>query len=96
MNIGLLLLMFFILGIITCGAFFMLSKAKRRYDFKVPALILITIGLILLLFAIAWSISSLIEYENQAAGVGMLIFGGSGLVCCSLAAKFIDKNPKEL
>ncbi|QZT38795.1 hypothetical protein K5X82_07805 [Halosquirtibacter xylanolyticus] len=92
MNIDLLLLVFFILGFLSCLGIIQILKFKSKYQFKLPALLLIFGGLSLLVFAIAWAVSSLIEYENQAAGVGMLIFGGSALICFSIATKFMTKK----
>ncbi len=92
MNIDLLLLLFFLLGMSTMGLVMLLFKMKHKYTFRLPARILISLGLMLLIFSVAWSVSSLIEFENQAAGIGLLFFGGSALLCFSAAVRFISKK----
>lgn len=98
MNIDLLLLLFFILGATAACGVFWLMKLKQKYTFTLGAWFFISSGLMILLFALAWAISSLIEFENQAAGMGLLIFGGSSLICFSIAARLIiqKSNAKQL
>ncbi|SHE71674.1 hypothetical protein SAMN05444274_102187 [Mariniphaga anaerophila] len=88
--------MFFLLGFLSCLAVIQILKLKKKYTFKLPARLLIVVGICLLVFAVAWTISSLIEFENQAAGVGMLFFGGSSLVCFSIATRFTTKKTGEV
>lgn len=92
MNIDLLLLLFLILGMLTAGGIFLVNKLRKRYLFTIPVWIFLSMGLIFLIFSIAWAISSLVEYEPQAAGMGLLIFGGIALIFFSLAARFSKKR----
>jgi len=43
-------------------------------------------------FALAWAISSIIEGENQAAGMGLLIFGGLSLIIFGLTQRKITRD----
>ena len=94
MNIDILLLLFFLLGMLTAGGIMLIVKLKDKYNFTIAVWILIISGLLLLVFSIAWATSSVIEYENQAAGLGLLIFGGMSLILFSITAKIVKK--KEL
>jgi ABC-type transport system involved in multi-copper enzyme maturation permease subunit len=92
MNINILLLLFFLLGMLTAGGIVLLIKLKNKYAFTVLGWIFTISGLLSLVFSIAWAISSVIEYENQAAGLGLLIFGGLSLVFFSIATKLVKKK----
>ena len=50
------------------------------------------IGLFLSFFSIAWLVTSIIEGESQAAGLGFLIFGGLAFIILALTRKKIIKN----
>jgi len=55
----------------------------------------IVLGVFVLLFAIAWSISSIAEGENQAAGMGLIFFGGLTLIIFAITRrKILKDNPK--
>ncbi len=95
MNLDLLLLLFFILGALTSIGVYEILKLKNKYVIYWYNWLLLASGLSLLVFSIAWAISSVIEFENQAAGVGLLIFGGMALVCFSIATKLISKKGNE-
>lgn len=46
----------------------------------------------LALFSLAWAISSIEEGESQAAGMGLLLIGGSALVVFALTRKQVLKD----
>lgn len=46
----------------------------------------------LVIFAIAWAYASVIEHEPQAAFVGLLVFGGTGLIFAIIAYRLINKK----
>lgn len=52
----------------------------------------IIIAALLALFTIAWSITSIIEGETQAAGMGLLIFGILTFVAIALTRKRIIRD----
>lgn len=53
-------------------------------------------GIILGLFCVAWAISSIIEGENQSAGMGILIFGSVSLIILSLTRRSYVKNIQKV
>lgn len=52
----------------------------------------IVVDVILLFFTIGWCVSSIIEGENQAAGMGLLFFGGFTLVVFALTRRLVKKS----
>jgi len=42
-------------------------------------------------FAFMWSISSIVEGENQAAGMGLIFFGGAALISFALTRRTLIK-----
>jgi hypothetical protein len=52
----------------------------------------IIISTILGFFTIAWIVSSIIEGENRAAGMGLLIFGGMTFIAIGLTQRKIRRD----
>ena len=85
-------ILFFVLGalsVMLCGG---LLRSRKKYDLKCPAMILGGCGALLLLFCIAWSASSILEGEPQAANLGILVFGTPVLLIFGAMRRMIKKN----
>jgi hypothetical protein len=52
----------------------------------------VTVSILLSMLALAWAYASLVEHEIQAAWVGLLIFGGLGIVFAFLARRFVQEG----
>ena len=50
------------------------------------------ITLLAFLFTVAWSVSSVIEGEAQAAGAGLLFFGGGTLLLFAVTHRLIKRS----
>jgi len=50
------------------------------------------ITLLAFLFTVAWSVSSVIEGEAQAAGAGLLFFGGGTLLLFAVTRRLIKRS----
>ncbi len=91
-------LLWFILG--ACLIFIILILknwiSKNKIKLSWLSWVGIVISTILAFFTIAWSVTSIIEGENQAAGMGLLIFGGLTFIVIGLTQKKIkrDIHPK--
>jgi hypothetical protein len=48
-----------------------------------------------ILFCVAWSAASVLEGEPRAASMGLITFGGAGLVILTLTARFLIKPRVE-
>lgn len=84
-------LLWFILG--TCLVFIIWIFKNWILKNKIKLSWLSWVGIvtstILAFFTTAWSVSCIIEGENQAAGMGLLIFGGLTLIVIGLTHKKI-------
>lgn len=57
---------------------------------------LAVITIIMSIFTLAWSVASINENEMQAAGMGLLIFGGATGILAILTKKVISKNSQKV
>ncbi|MBR8537528.1 hypothetical protein KDU71_18305 [Carboxylicivirga sediminis] len=85
-------LLFFILGFISCLAMLGLISLnmKSRLDWKKGSII--GLGAFLLLFCIAWSVSSVLEGEPRAASMGIVVFGMPALILLTLGLRMALKK----
>ena len=91
-------LLWFILG--ACLIFIILILknwiSKNKIKLSWLSWVGIIISTIFAFFTIAWSVSCIVEGESQAAGMGLLIFGGLTFIVIGLTQKKIkrDIHPK--
>jgi multisubunit Na+/H+ antiporter MnhG subunit len=82
-------ILFFVLGalsvLLACGV----VRLKRRFSLSLGATALAGLGAFLIVFCVAWSASSIIEGEPQAANMGILIFGVPILVTFGVLRRLI-------
>lgn len=84
-------LMWFIIGILTSLAgfgYYKLWKSGATWKAFLPG----TIGALLFLFGIAWSVSSAIEQEPQSAAMGLVFFSIPGLLLVLLGYRLYIKG----
>jgi hypothetical protein len=95
-------LLYFLLGVLVVILIWALhswiSRQKVRLNWLSWAGIIITS--MLAFFTFAWSFSCILESEFQAAGMGLVFFGGAALIAFGLTRRKIlrdrrnDKRPK--
>jgi hypothetical protein len=73
-------LMWFVLGLIVGLSVLAGLELHKRFDLDWRAWSGLLAGEGLLLFCIAWSTASIAEGVTRAASMGLLLFGGPGLV----------------
>lgn len=85
-------ILFFILGagliLLAQGLIFL----KKMYNLDWKGMILGGLGTVLALFTVAWSVSSILEGEPQAASMGLLIFGAPVLVIFGFFKRVFAKS----
>ena len=85
----------YLLGLLTTGSALFLwhfSKQYRLNWFSWSGLIL---GIVLILFSMAWAVGSVLEGVPRAASMGLLLFGLSGTIILTLAFRYtLTKRPK--
>ena len=85
------------LGLLTTGSSIFLWHFSKRYQFNWLSWSGLTLGIVLILFSIAWSVGSVLEGVPRAASMGLLLFGLSGIVILTLAFRYtLTKRPKVL
>ena len=84
-------MLFFVLGAMTVLLIFGLIRMKKTYTMDWKALTLAIIGIFLAVFCTAWSVSSVLEDEPQAAVMGFLLFGLPVLVIFGIFRRLITK-----
>lgn len=72
--------MWFILGGLTVGALWGLGYSNSKKKFTKLQLSGFGLSIMIAIFAVAWSISSIAENESQAAAMGIMIFGGIAVI----------------
>ena len=69
-------------------------NGRREKKFSLLSWAVLLVTLFHSLFTIAWVVSSMIENEPQAAGMGLLIFGAISLVLVALTRRLIKRDAK--
>ncbi len=88
-------LMWFVLGLIVGLSALGGLELHKRFDLDWRAWSGLLLGEALLLFCIAWSTASMAEGVPRAASMGLLLFGGPGLVVLVLTWRlFLQKAQK--
>jgi hypothetical protein len=87
--------MWFTVGLITGLSVFAAVELSRRYELSWLGWAGLALGEFLILFCIAWSTASIFEGVPRAASMGLLMFGGAGLVVLVLTWRLVvQKAPK--
>jgi hypothetical protein len=90
-------LTWYFLGLLTTGSTIFLWHISKRYQLNWLAWSGLSMGIVLILFSIAWAVGSVLEGVPRAASMGLLLFGFSGIVILTLAFRYtLTKRPKML
>ncbi len=82
-------LMWLTVGLITGLSVFAGVELNKRYDISWLGWSGLALGEFLILFCIAWSTASIFEGVPRSASMGLLMFGGAGLVTLILTWRFV-------
>ena len=85
-------ILFFALGVISTLMVLSIRNWNKQYHFKKREWPVIILGFFMLLFCIAWSVSSVLEGEPRAASMGMLVFGLPALILLALSRRLVLKK----
>ena len=88
-------ILFFWLGAISALMIMGLVYLRKTYILKWHSMSLSILGIILTVFTIAWSVSSILEGEPQAANMGMLFFGLPVLIIFGITRRLVIKDTKQ-
>ena len=85
----------YFLGLLTTGSAIFLLHFSKRYQLNWLSWSGLTLGIVLILFSIAWAVGSVLEGVPRAASMGLLLFGLSGIVILTLAFRYTStRRPK--
>ena len=87
--------MFYLLGVFTVLGAIVLNNYSKKYTFKWSAWLLGVLAVLFSLFTIAWSWSSILEQEPQAAGLGLIVFGIPSLILVFVTRRAILKSEEK-
>jgi len=82
-------LMWFLVGLITGLSVFAFVELHKRFELNWLGWSGLLLGEFLILFCIAWSTASVFEGVPRAASMGLLMFGGAGLVTLVLTWRLV-------
>lgn len=82
-------LMWFTVGLIAGLSVFAFVELHKRFNLNWFGWSGLILGEFLILFCIAWSTASIFEGVPRAASMGLLMFGGAGLVTLILTWRLV-------
>jgi hypothetical protein len=89
-------LMWFSVGLITGLSVFAAVELSKKFDIDWRGWVGLALGEFLVLFCIAWSTASVFEGVPRAASMGLLMFGGTGLIVLVLTWRlFIQRSARS-
>ena len=83
--------MWFCVGALAVGAVWGMVELAKRFQLNALAWAGGLGGVGTLLFAIAWTVGSVVEGEGQAAALGAMMFGAAGVAIVALTARMLIK-----
>jgi len=90
-------LMWLTVGLIAGLSVFAGVELNKRYDINWLGWSGLVLGEFLVLFCIAWSTASIFEGVPRSASMGLLMFGGSGLIVLVLTWRLlIQKSARSV
>jgi len=84
--------LFFSLGVLCESSILLAIYYNKKFNFNKLTWAFVVLGIALMIFAIAWSSSSVLEGEPRAASMGLLVFGLPGIIFTLLGRKYALKN----
>ena len=84
-------LLFLAVGILAGVSIAGLFQLSQRFVFRWYSWIAVLSGISLVLCALAWSVTSILEHETQAAGMGVIFFGLPGIILLFLTGRTVTR-----
>ncbi|CAM3613874.1 hypothetical protein [Parendozoicomonas haliclonae] len=86
--------LFFMLGVLTTLSVGGLIWLKMNHPVRMNSLSVLGIGLVTIIAAIAWCVSSVLEGEPQAGSMGLMVIFLPGLVITTLGGRLAFQQMK--
>ena len=85
-------LTWYLLGLLAAGSAYALRQYSRKNPLNWISWSGMVLGIVLVLFSIAWAVGAVLEGVPRAASMGLLFFGLSGIVILSVTGRYIGKR----
>jgi hypothetical protein len=82
-------LMWFTVGLIVGLSALGAVELQKRFRVDWRGWAGLAVGIVLVLFCIAWSVAAVAEGEPRAASMGLLLFGGPGVAVLALTFRLL-------
>ena len=82
----------YVLGALAAGSAYGLWEYSRRHPLNWLSWSGMTLGIVLVLFSIAWAVGAVLEGVPRAASMGLLLFGLGGIVVLTVTGRYIAKH----
>ncbi len=82
-----MMLTFYIVGLLAAASAWWLARLTRRQRIKPLMIAGMGLGIALILFCIAWGMGSVLEGVPRAAAMGVVFFGFPGVVLLTLVGR---------
>ena len=79
----------YVLGVFAAASAYFLYEYSRKHRMDWLAWSGLVLGIVLVLFSIAWAVGSVLEGVPRAASMGLLLFGLSGIVTLTVTARYM-------
>ena len=89
-------LMWLSVGILAGLSAWILYELKKRFYIDMIAWIGLISGIFLILFGIAWSVSSILEGVPRSGSMGAILFDGLGLITLVLTWRFNLQHKRKI
>lgn len=85
-------LTWYVLGLLTTGSVIGLWKLSKKYTLNWIAWFGLCLGIVLILFCIAWGVGAVLEGVPRAGSMGILLFGLPGIVLMTTTFRYITRR----
>ena len=82
----------YVLGALAAGSAHFLYEYSRRHSMNWLSWSGVVLGIVLILFSIAWAVGSVLEGVPRAASMGLLLFGLGGIVVLTVTGCYMAKH----
>jgi len=85
-------LTWYVLGALAAGSAYALWEYSKKNPLNLISWSGMILGIVLVLFSIAWAVGAVLEGVPRAASMGLLLFGLGGIVVLTATGRYIAKH----
>lgn len=85
-------LTWYVLGALAAGSAYALREYSKKHPMNWISWSGMALGIVLVLFSIAWATGAVLEGVPRAASMGLLLFGLGGIVVLTVTGRYMAKH----